>query len=137
MTTPPSVLFVCVKNAGKSQMAAALARHHAGDRLMVHSAGTRPGTTLNTETVAALNEIGATLDDEYPKPLEPALLDTVDAVIILGADAHLPHTGAAPVQRWDTDEPSQRGVTGMPRMRLIRNDIDQRVQALIHQLLAT
>ncbi len=134
-TTPPSVLFVCVKNAGKSQLAAALTRRRAGDAVRVHSAGTHPGTTLNLESVAALEEVGATLDGEHPKPIDPTLLDTADRVIILGTDAVLPRTGLAPVQRWDTDEPSLRGITGIPRMRLIRDEIDAHVTVLLRELL--
>lgn len=137
MTTPPSVLFVCVKNAGKSQMAAALTRHHAGDQVTVHSAGTHPGTVLNAESVAALAEVGATTQGEHPKPLDLALLATVDVIVILGHDAELPDTTAAPVQRWDTDEPSLRGITGMPRMRLIRDDINTRVITLLQALMPT
>ncbi len=129
MTTPhvPCVLFVCSKNGGKSQMAAALMRQHAGDQITVHSAGTTPGTTLNAESVASLDEIGATVDGEYPKPIDPALLDTVDRIIILGNDATIDHPGTAPIERWDTDEPSTRGIIGPERMRLIRDDIHHRV----------
>lgn len=139
MTTPkvPSVLFVCSKNGGKSQMAAALLRQHAGDQITVHSAGTKPGTTLNPESVASLHEVGATVDGEYPKPVDPALLDTVDRVIILGNDATINHPGTAPIERWNTDEPSTRGITGAERMRLIRDDIKHRVIDLTNDLTAS
>lgn len=130
----PSVLFVCVKNGGKSQMAAALMRHHAGNKVTVYSAGTQPGSTLNAESAAAIEEIGASMAGEHPKPIDPNLLDTVDRVIILGGDAEIDTPGVAPIERWDTDEPSTRGIQGPERMRLIRDDIQQRVILLTDQL---
>lgn len=133
-THTPSVLFVCIKNGGKSQMAAALMRQHAGDQITAYSAGTTPGTTLNSESVASLQEADATVAGEYPKPIDPALLDTVDRVVILGNDATIEHPGTAPIERWDTDEPSTRGITGPERMRLIRDDITSRVTALADRL---
>ena len=71
----PSVLFVCVKNGGKSQMAAALARQLAGDAVTVHSAGTRPGSDLNAASRASVEEVGASMEGEHPKPIDPALLE--------------------------------------------------------------
>ncbi len=133
-TDTPSVLFVCVKNGGKSQMAAALMRHHAGDQIIVYSAGTTPGTSMNAESVTSLEEVGATVDGEYPKPIDPVLLDTVDRVVLLGNDAVIEHPGTAPIERWDTDEPSTRGITGPERMRSIRDDITSRVTALTDHL---
>ncbi|GGC79993.1 low molecular weight phosphatase family protein [Tersicoccus solisilvae] len=132
----PSVLFVCVKNAGKSQMAAALARQHAGDRLRVHSAGTRPGTALNAQSRASVEEVGATMDGEQPKAIDRGLLDTVDRVVVIGTEAVIDHPGRAPIDVWETDEPSLRGIEGEERMRLIRDDIDRRVRALIRDLTA-
>ena len=70
----PSALFVCVKNAGKSQMAAALTRLHAGDSVEVHSAGTHPGSKLNEESRAAVEEVGATFEGEHPKAIDVDLL---------------------------------------------------------------
>ena len=130
----PSVLFVCVKNGGKSQMAAALMRHRYGTSVDVHSAGTRPGESLNTASVDALAEVGASVDGEHPKPISPALLESVDQVVILGEEASLQQVGQAKVERWITDEPSTRGIEGAERMRLIRDDIAQRVDALAHEL---
>ena len=134
--TVPSVLFVCVGNGGKSQMAAALATAHAGDRLIVHSAGTKPGTSLNTASIEAIAEVGADMSTGRPKAVDPQLLRTVDRVIILGADAQLelPADAAGTLERWVTDEPSQRGIEGMDRMRLVRDDIDARVRRLIQEL---
>lgn len=131
----PAVLFVCVKNGGKSQMAAALMRHHAGDRIDVHSAGTQPGSSLNAESRASVEAIGATMDGEQPKAIDPALLDSVDRVVIIGTEAVIESPGSSPIDVWDTDEPSERGITGAERMVLIREDIDARVRSLAAQLL--
>lgn len=129
----PTVLFVCVKNAGKSQMAAAITRHLAPE-VAVFSAGTHPGTTLNEASRASVERIGATLDGEHPKPIDPALLGTVDRVVIIGAEAVLENPGSAPVERWDTIEPSRDGIEGDDRMDLIRDDITGRVRDLLTRL---
>ncbi|NGP09556.1 low molecular weight phosphatase family protein [Rhodococcus sp. 14C212] len=131
----PSVLFVCVKNGGKSQMAAALMRKAAGGRIAVHSAGTAPGSALNALSVQALEEVGAPVDGEYPKPIDPQLLRAVDLVVTLGRDARDARVDAAYVENWDTDEPSERGIDGIERMRLVRDDIAARVDALAARLL--
>lgn len=128
----PSVLFVCVKNGGKSQMAAALMRKAAGGRIAVHSAGTAPGAALNALSVQVLEEVGAPVAGEYPKPVDPQLLTEVDLVVTLGRDARV---DAAHVENWDTDEPSERGIDGIERMRLVRDDIAARVDALAARLL--
>ena len=85
----PSVLFVCVKNGGKSQMAEALMRHEVGDAVEVSSAGTRPGTSLNEESAAAVAEVGASMAGGTTKPLDPELLRTADRVVVLGAEARV------------------------------------------------
>lgn len=130
----PSVLFVCVKNGGKSQMAAALMRQIAGNAVTVHSAGTRPGTALNKESKASVEEVGASMDGERPKPIDPVLLDTVSRVIVLGTEAVIESPGLAPIEVWETDEPSTRGIEGIERMRLIREDITGRVTDLTLEL---
>ena len=137
MTAAPKVLFICVRNAGKSQMAAALANHHGGARLEIHSAGTQPGTSLNTQSMQALAEIGVDMPQAHPKKIDPLLLGAVDRVIILGTEAHLemPAHARVTVERWITDEPSARGIEGIERMRLIRDDIDVKVRGLVSELL--
>lgn len=131
-----SVLFVCVKNGGKSQMAAALLRLRAGDAIEVHSAGTRPGAALNEESRASVERVGADFDGERPKAIDPGLLRSVDRVVVLGTEAAVePVDGMrASVETWETDEPSLRGIEGGPRMDLIREDIDARVRALAEEL---
>ena len=135
----PAVLFVCVKNGGKSQMAAALMRHHAGDAVEVHSAGTRPGTATNAQSAEALAEVGADMSAAVPQPVTSELLRSVDHVIVIGGEAVIEPVErmTAPVTAWHTDEPSQRGIEGMERMRLVRDDIDARVRALLTDLIAT
>ncbi|HZK32829.1 MAG TPA: low molecular weight phosphatase family protein [Corynebacterium sp.] len=136
MNTMPKVLFVCVGNGGKSQMAAALADRHAGDRIEIHSAGTKPGTKLNAQSVEAISEVGVDMSTGHPKGIDPQLLREVDRVIILGGDAELelPEDARGTLERWVTDEPSGRGIEGMERMRLVRDDIDTRVRGLISEL---
>ena len=136
MNEIPTVLFVCVKNAGKSQMAAALMRHRYGDAVRVLSAGTRPGTALNETSVAALQEIGAAPTGERPKPVDDQMLDDTDLVVLLGAEVQL-DPGTTPLRRWVTDEPSERGIAGMERMRLVRDDIADHVATLGDELALT
>ncbi|MEL4504824.1 low molecular weight phosphatase family protein [Luteococcus sp. H138] len=132
----PSVLFVCVGNGGKSQMAAALMRLRAGDAVEVHSAGTRPGTKMNQESLASIEELGGSFDGEHPKPIDPDLLRRVDRTVILGDQAVVePIEGMrGSIETWITDEPSLRGIEGEQRMRLLRDDIDTRVRALQAEL---
>ena len=141
MTTDrrPTVLFVCVSNAGKSQMAEALLRRRVGDAVAIHSAGTRPKPVeagVNAESAASVAEVGASMADATPKGIDPELLRTADRVVILGADAQVePVEGMkATIERWETDEPSLRGIGGAARMNIIRDDIDARVGALASEL---
>ena len=141
MTTDrrPTVLFVCVSNAGKSQMAEALLRRRVGDAVAIHSAGTRPKPVeagVNAESAASVAEVGASMADATPKGIDPDLLRTADRVVILGADAQVePVEGMkATIERWETDEPSLRGIEGTARMNIIRDDIDARVGALASEL---
>ncbi|SJN28415.1 arsenate-mycothiol transferase ArsC [Luteococcus japonicus] len=135
--TKPSVLFVCVKNGGKSQMAAALMRLRAGHAVEVHSAGTHPGSKLNEASRASVAELGATFEGESPKPIEPELLRRVDRVVVIGEEAVVePVEGMrGSIETWVTDEPSLRGIEGDERMRQVRDDIDTRVRGLLDQLL--
>lgn len=134
MTEPkPHLLFVCVKNGGKSQMAAALARQIGDDAVEVTSAGTRPGSALNQESIAALAEVGATMEGELPKQLTEGMLRAATHVVVVGTEAEVePIEGmTADVRVWDTDEPSLRGIEGEERMRLVREDISRRVGELV------
>ncbi len=137
--TRSSVLFVCVKNGGKSQMAAALMRHHAGEAIEVFSAGTRPGASLNEQSRIVMEEVGATMAGEHPKLLDPALAAGVDRIVVLGDEAVVepPPGMRGTIENWVTDEPSLRGIDGLERMRLVRDDIDHRVRTLAAELTAT
>lgn len=133
----PAVLFVCVKNAGKSQMAAGLMRRIAGTTVDVHSAGTKPGTSVNALSGECLLEVGVDITGEHPKPIDPQLVEAVDIVVTLGNEAHVEPVGGTRFETWDTDEPSERGIDGIDRMRLIRDDIAARVRLLADQLRTT
>lgn len=138
----PSVLFVCVKNGGISQMAAALMRHHAaqsGTRIEVHSAGTRPGDALNQLSAEVIAEVGADMSAESPRSIDPDLLRRVDRVVVLGDEARVEPVEhmVGTIETWSTDEPSDRGIEGRDRMRLVRDDIDVRVRALLTEFTTT
>ena len=133
-TKMPSVLFVCSKNGGKSQLAAGLMNQLAEGAVTVHSAGTKPGTSLNPQSVDALAELGIDITGEHPKPVTGAVLDAVDVVIVLGNEAKVQAPEGKRLEVWDTDEPSERGIEGMERMRLVRDDIKARVQELYAEL---
>ena len=130
----PAVLFVCSKNGGKSQLAAALMRDLAGNSIAVYSAGTKPGPALNAQAVDSLAELGIDTTGEYPKPLTDDVLERVDAIIVLGTEAKLNPPSGKRLEVWETDEPSARGIEGMERMRLVRDDIKNRVQSLYTEL---
>ena len=134
----PSGLFVCVKNGGKSQMAAALMEARAAGAVEVHSAGTKPGSAVNALSAEVVAEVGADMSAGFTKPIDPSLLARVDRVVVLGAEAVVePVPGmAGTIDTWVTDEPSERGIEGAERMRRVRDDIDRRVQALLAELTA-
>ncbi|WP_432564962.1 arsenate-mycothiol transferase ArsC [Kineococcus sp. SYSU DK003] len=136
--TAPHVLFVCVKNGGKSQMAAGLMRQvvrDAGTGTTVDSAGTKAGTTLNAQSVESLRELGVDISDQVPRQLTEQMVRDADLVVVLGSEARVESVGGTPVEVWETDEPSRRGIEGADRMRLVRDDIAARVQEL-HQRLS-
>jgi arsenate-mycothiol transferase len=130
----PSVLFVCSKNGGKSQLAAGLMNQLAQGTVTVHSAGTKPGQSLNPQSLESLAELGIDITGEYPKPVTDEVLDTADVVVVLGSEAKLEPREGKRFEVWETDEPSTRGIEGMERMRLVRDDIKARVQKLYVEL---
>lgn len=137
MTTKPGVLFVCVKNGGKSLMAGGLMRHFAGDAVTVHTAGTKPGAALNAQSVESLAELGINVSGEQTKAITADMLANVQLIITLGSEAVVDPVPGIEIRNWDTDEPSKRGIEGMERMRLVRDDIQVRVWALAAELGAT
>lgn len=130
----PSILFVCSKNGGKSQLAAGLMNQLAGGAVTVYSAGTKPGKSLNPQAAESLAELGIDITGEHPKPVSDAVLDAVDVVVVLGNEAKVEPREGQRLEVWDTDEPSERGIEGMERMRLVRDDIKARVQELHAEL---
>ena len=133
-TKKPSVLFVCSKNGGKSQLAAGLMNQLANGTVAVQSAGTKPGTSLNPQSVDSLAELGIDITGEHPKPVTDEVLNAVDVVIVLGNEAKVEAPEGKRLEVWATDEPSERGIEGMERMRLVRDDIEARVRELYTEL---
>ncbi|MDZ4264444.1 MAG: low molecular weight phosphatase family protein [Mycobacterium sp.] len=117
-------------------MAAGLMRKLVGDDVEVHSAGTSPGAALNPLSMQVLDEVGADTTGEHPKPVDPQLVQTVDVVVTLGREAHVDPEPGTDFENWDTDEPSERGIDGIQRMRLVRDDIASRVAELAARLRA-
>jgi arsenate reductase len=131
--TTPSVLFVCVHNAGRSQMAAALLTHFAGDRIEVRSAGTEPAEHLNPAAAAAMAEIGIDLSAAIPKVLTGEAVQSSDVVITMGCGDACPYLPGLSYRDWKLDDPA-----GQPLdvVRRIRDDIAGRVRALVDELIS-
>jgi protein-tyrosine-phosphatase len=127
----PEVLFVCVHNAGRSQMAAALLHHHARGRVHVRSAGSAPADEINPAVVAAMDEFGLDLSREFPKPLTDETVRAADVVITMGCGDACPLYPGNRYLDWELDDPAGKGVDAV---RLIRDEIDRRVQGLLAEL---
>jgi protein-tyrosine-phosphatase len=127
----PEVLFVCVHNTGRSQMAAALLDHHAAGRVTVRSAGSAPADTINPAVVAAMAEIGLDLSREFPKPLSTNAVEAADVVITMGCGDACPIFPGKRYLDWQLDDPAGRPVEDV---RPIRDEIDRRVRALLAEL---
>ena len=132
----PEVLFVCIHNAGRSQMAAALLAHHAGDRVVVRSAGTAPADTINPVVVDAMAEIGIDLDatGAAPKKLTDAAVEASDVVITMGCGDECPCYPGKRYLDWAVDDPAGKDLA---EVRKIRDDIDGRVRRLVDDLVIT
>jgi len=128
----PEVLFVCVHNAGRSQMAAALLDHHAHGRVHVRSAGSAPGEEVNPAVVAAMDEIGLDLSKEFPKPLTDEVAQAADVIVTMGCGDACPVYLGKRYLDWELPDPAGRGVE---EVRPIRDEIDRRVQELLAELL--
>jgi len=135
-TKTPSVLFVCVHNAGKSQMAAALMRAKAGDKVTVLSGGTHYGDNLNREAQLAVAELGVSMDGEYPKGVTDEVFMSVDRIVILGNEAKLaPREGmVGTIETWLTPEPGVEAGDKLAQTRIVRDDIVRRVDQLFEEL---
>ncbi|BDZ66022.1 metalloregulator ArsR/SmtB family transcription factor [Agromyces mangrovi Wang et al. 2018] len=127
----PEVLFVCVENAGRSQMAAAILHQLAGDRVVVRTAGSEPAGEVRGTVVAALDEIGVPLGGEFPKPLTDEAVKAADVVITMGCGDACPVFPGRRYLDWELDDPAGRPLEAV---RPIRDDIESRVRGLLAEL---
>ncbi|MEU4710818.1 arsenate reductase ArsC [Nocardia salmonicida] len=134
MSTKPSVLFVCVHNAGRSQMAAGFLTHLAGDSIEVRSAGSAPAETINPSAVEAMAELGIDIADQTPKILTYDAVETSDVVITMGCGDTCPSFPGVSYRDWVLEDPAGKGVDSV---RPIRDEIKTRVEALIAELVQT
>lgn len=134
MTAKPTVLFVCVHNAGRSQMAAGFLRHLAGDRIAVRSAGSMPAAHINPTAVAAMAEVGIDITAEQPKVLTTESVQESDVVITMGCGDACPFFPGKRYEDWKLDDPAGQGIAAV---RIIRDDILGRVEELIRSLSPT
>ncbi|MFI2664514.1 arsenate reductase ArsC [Micromonospora carbonacea] len=134
MADKPSVLFVCVHNAGRSQMAAGWLRHLAGDAVEVRSAGSAPAGTVNPAAVEAMAEVGIDITDQRPKLLEYATAESSDVIVTMGCGDACPVFPGKRYEDWKLDDPAGQGVEAV---RPIRDEIRARVAALLRELTAT
>ncbi len=126
--TVPEVLFVCVQNAGRSQMAAALLDHYAEGRVHVRSAGSAPADEINPDVVAAMSELGIDVSKEFPKPMTDEVVQAADAVITMGCGDACPIYPGKRYEDWEVDDPAEADLEGVRR---IRDDIGDRVRTLL------
>ena len=127
----PTVLFLCVHNAGRSQMAAGWLRHLAGDRVTVYSGGSAPAAEVNASAVAAMAEVGIDITAEFPKPWTEEIVQAADVVITMGCgDACTLYPGKR-YEDWELDDPAGQDVAAV---RPIRDEIRGRVELLMESL---
>jgi arsenate reductase len=129
--TTPTVLFVCVHNAGRSQMAAGWLRHLAGDRVEVLSAGSAPAEGINPVAVEAMAEVGIDIAGQQPKLLSDAAVQSSDVVITMGCGDACPFYPGTRYEDWALDDPAGQGIEAV---RPIRDEIRRRVEELVASL---
>ena len=127
----PSVLFLCVHNAGRSQMAAGWLRHLAGDRITVYSGGSEPADQINPAAVAAMAEVGIDITSEFPKPWTDEIVRASDVVVTMGCGDACPLFPGKRYEDWQLVDPAGRDVAAV---RPIRDDIRLRVEELMASL---
>jgi protein-tyrosine-phosphatase len=127
----PSVVFLCVHNAGRSQMAAAWARFLGGDRLEVSSGGSDPASEVNPAAVAAMREVGIDITAEFPKPWTDEIIRAADVIITMGCGDACPIFPGKRYEDWEVADPAGHGVE---QVRPIRDEIEGRVKGLLQQL---
>ncbi|NYE19448.1 arsenate reductase ArsC [Microbacterium immunditiarum] len=128
----PEILYVCVQNSGRSQMAAALTRHLGGERVHVRSAGSQPAVGVMPEVVAVLAEIGVDVGDEFPKPLTDDVVRAADAVVTMGCGDACPLYAGKRYLDWDLDDPAELDLEGI---REVCDEIRAQVEQLLSELL--
>jgi arsenate reductase len=128
----PEVLFLCVHNAGRSQMAAAILAARAGDRIVVHSAGSAPGETLNPAVVTTMAELGLDITGETPKSLTDEMGLRADVIVTMGCGDECPLYPGKRYVDWELPDPAGKELA---EVRCIRDDIAQRVDRLIAEVL--
>ncbi|HEU4337294.1 MAG TPA: arsenate reductase ArsC [Nocardioides sp.] len=131
MTDTPTVLFVCVHNAGRSQMAAGWLRHLGGDRVEVLSAGSAPAGTINPVAVEAMAEVGIDIAGQQPKLLSDTAVQSADVVITMGCGDACPFYPGTRYEDWELDDPAGQGIEAV---RPIRDEIRERVEGLLASL---
>ncbi len=131
MSEVPEVLFVCVHNAGRSQMAAALLDHHAQGTVHVRSAGSAPASEINRAVVDAMAEWGIDISKEFPKPLTDEVVRAADVLVTMGCGDACPVYPGKRYLDWELADPAGKGVEAV---RPIRDEIDRRVRALLAEL---
>jgi arsenate reductase len=127
----PEVLFVCVHNAGRSQMAAGLLHERAGGRVIVRSAGSTPASELNPKVVEAMREIGIDISREFPKPLTDESVRAADIVVTMGCGDACPIYPGKRYEDWELEDPAGKDLA---TVRRIRDEIEGRVDRLLEQL---
>jgi protein-tyrosine-phosphatase len=127
----PEVLFVCVHNAGRSQMAAAFARELGGGRLVIRSGGSTPADEINPAVREAMREIGIDLGEEFPKPIADESVRAADVVITMGCGDACPIYPGKKYEDWELDDPAGQPVG---KVRQVRDEIRRRVQNLLAEL---
>jgi arsenate reductase (thioredoxin) len=129
--TRPTVLFVCVHNAGRSQMAAGFLQHLAGDRIEVLSAGSQPADRVNAVAVEAMAEVGIDLAGEVPKVLSDSAVRVADVVVTMGCGDECPYFPGKRYEDWVLDDPAGQGIE---MVRGVRDEIRRRVEVLVAEL---
>ena len=132
MKVRPEVLFVCVHNAGRSQMAAGLVKLRSAGRVHVRSAGSSPADELNPAVVEAMREVGVDMSDEFPKPLSDDVVRAADVVITMGCGDACPIYPGKRYEDWVLDDPAEQD---LETVRRIRDEIDGRVRVLVGELI--
>jgi arsenate reductase len=130
----PEVLFVCVHNAGRSQMAAALLERYAAGRVHIRSAGSEPASVLNPRVVEAMGEIGLDISREFPRPLTDDYVRAADVVITMGCGDTCPIYPGKRYEDWELDDPAGQDLDAVRR---IRDEIDVRIKRLVGELVPT